>query len=141
MRIACPACAASYEVPDRLLAGPARTLRCSRCGADFALPRAEAPAPAAPPLVEAAPPPPPAVEPDPPAAVAPEPPPPPAPRSEPLAAPRPAEAQAPSPLLLRAWVASIAVVLAAIVALLVFHGAVMDAWPASRRLFAALGLA
>ena len=142
MRIACPACTASYEVPDRLLAGPARTLRCSRCGADFALPRAEAPAPAAPPLVEAAPPPPPAVEPDPPAAVAPEPPPAPAPRSEPLAAPRPtAAAEAPSPLLLRAWVASIAVVLAAIVALLVFHGAVMDAWPASRRLFAALGLA
>lgn len=135
MRIACPACAASYEVPDRLLAGPARTLRCSRCGADFALPRAEAPAPAAPP--------PPAVVPEPPPpAAAPEPPPAPAPRPEPLAAPRPtAAAEAPSPVLLRAWVASIAVVLAAIVSLLVFHGAVMDAWPASRRLFAALGLA
>ncbi|HWT08069.1 MAG TPA: hypothetical protein VN329_02830, partial [Roseomonas sp.] len=73
---------------------------------------------------------------------APEPPPAPAPRPEPLATPRPAAvAEAPSPVLLRAWVASIAVVLAAIVSLLVFHGAVMEAWPASRRLFAALGLA
>ncbi|WP_369407992.1 zinc-ribbon domain-containing protein, partial [Roseomonas rosulenta] len=48
MRIACPSCGAEYEVPDRLLAGAARSLRCSRCGADFALPEG-APAAAPPP--------------------------------------------------------------------------------------------
>lgn len=144
MRIACPACAAAYEVPDRLLAGPARTLRCSRCGTDFALPRPEPAEPPAAPAIEAAPPPPPpappAMAPEPPAAAVPEPPRAPPPRPEPLATPRPAVAEVP-PRLLRAWVASIAVVLVAIVSLLVFHRAVMEAWPASRRLFAALGLA
>ena len=146
MRIACPACAAAYEVPDRLLAGPARTLRCSRCGTEFALPRAEAREPVAPPPAEAAPPepspPPPAVAPEPPIPAAP--PPAAAPRPEPRPEPRAFAQPVPepaSPALLRAWVATIAVVLAVIVALLVFRAEVMAAWPASRRLFAALGLA
>ncbi len=153
MRIACPACAAAYDVPDRLLAGPPRTLRCSRCGTDFALPRAEAPAevpsaepppaapaPAVPPPAE----PPPAAPPDPPAVTEREPPPPPRPRPVPLAAPRrpmdePVEVPPPRGLA-GAWVASIALVMAAIFALLVFRAKVIEVWPASGRLFAALGL-
>ena len=48
MRIACPSCHAEYEVPDAMLAGGGRQLRCARCGHAFAaaLPRS---APAAPP--------------------------------------------------------------------------------------------
>jgi predicted Zn finger-like uncharacterized protein len=133
MRIACPACAAAYEVPDRLLAGPARSLRCSRCGADFPLPRSEAP--------EAAPPPaPPELKAEPPRVI--DLGPPPGPRPEPLASraltPIP---EPPSPALARAWVASIAVVAAAVIGFLTFHAKVMEVWPASTRLFAALGLA
>ena len=139
MRIACPSCAATYDVPDRLLAGPARTLRCSRCGADFPLPKTEAEAPAEPEPPPPVTPPPPPVTPAPAAEAAPPSP----PRPEPLA-PRPAVvevAEAPQPALLRAWVASIVVVVAAIASLLVFHAKVMEVWPASTRLFAALGLA
>ena len=131
MRIACPACAAAYEVPDRLLAGPARTLRCSRCGADFALPQVEVVAEPMTAEPAVAPPP------EPPAVVA-TPPPAPTPPAPML---RPEAPHAPPAGLVRAWVASIAVVLAAIGALLVFHARVMEAWPASTRLFAALGLA
>lgn len=160
MRIACPTCAAAYEVPDRLLAGPARTLRCSRCGTDFTL------APAAPPepLAEAphGEPPsdaPPAAEPPAAEAPAPEPapaePPPPAPptvaerepprRAAPLTAPRPPPPQveaveAPGRGMVGAWLASVAAVLAAVFALLVFRAKVMEFWPASERLFLALGL-
>lgn len=132
MRIECPACAAAYEVPDRLLAGSARTLRCSRCGADFALPRSTAP--------EAVP------EPEPLAAPAPEPPP--VIMADPPAVPEPLASRAlapvpdvPSPALARAWVASIAVVAGAMVAFFYFQAEVMAVWPASTRLFAALGLA
>jgi predicted Zn finger-like uncharacterized protein len=139
MRIACPSCAATYDVPDRLLAGPARTLRCSRCGADFPLPKTEAEAPEPPPpeppsLAERVTPAPAAEAPVPLEA-----------RPEPLAPPRRAVAtldETPPPTALRrAWAASIAVVVAAVIALLVFHAKVMEVWPASTRLFAALGLA
>lgn len=136
MRIACPSCAATYDVPDRLLAGPARTLRCSRCGADFPLPHVEAEAPTSTPAEPALPT---AASPEPVAEAVPVP----APRPEPLAPRQPAvaeAAEAPSPALLRAWVASIVVVVAAIASLLVFHAKVMEVWPASMRVFAALGL-
>jgi predicted Zn finger-like uncharacterized protein len=36
MRIACPNCAAEYEVPDSLLAAGPRMLRCARCSHQFA---------------------------------------------------------------------------------------------------------
>ncbi len=163
MRIACPACAAAYEVPDRLLAGPARTLRCSRCGADFALPRATAPEPVAPPPAEVTapePPPPPVVaapepplpspepEPAPEPEAKPEPPPvvapiAAAPRPEPLAmtARAPVVQAEPSRALAGAWIASLVVVLGAVLGFFAFHAKVMELWPASTRLFAALGLA
>lgn len=129
MRIACPSCTAEYEVPDRLLAGPARALRCSRCAAEFPLPQ-EAAAPA----VDPAPPP------------APEPPPEPRvaePRRAPMVrepAPQPA-ASDPDRMLVLAWVASLVIVVGGAVALVVFREAVMAAWPPATRLFAALGLA
>ena len=152
MRIACPACAAAYDVPDRLLSGAARMLRCSRCGAEFALPGPEAPPPvaAAPEPVVPEPPAPAPPPPEPPAAVAPKPAPPPDPGRAPLAAPAPREspvavvelpAETPSPALRRAWVASIAVVVLGALGLLIFRAEVMQAWPASTRLFMALGLA
>ena len=137
MRIGCPSCAAEYDVPDRLLAGTARTLRCSRCGADFTLPGAaaspQAPAPAAEDAPTAAPPdespmPAPEPRPVPTAATVPEPTPTARLRDRPVA-------------LRRAWVASIALVVGAALSVLVFRTTVMEAWPPAIRLFTALGLA
>jgi predicted Zn finger-like uncharacterized protein len=121
MRIACPSCDAEYDVPDRLLAGAARTLRCSRCRADFALPQA-APPPA----------------PEPPAVVAPTPTllTPPMRERAPVASVPPTQAA-----LLRAWIASLVVVTGAVAGLLVFRAEVMAAWPPAARMFAVLGLA
>ena len=136
MRIACPSCSAEYEVPDRLLAGAGRTLRCSRCAAEFALPALAPPEPVAeppPPAPAPAPMPPP----DPPTASPPSPP-------VLVAAddrPRPAALPAASPALVRAWVGSVALVLGGMVALLLFRAPVMQAWPPATRLFSALGLA
>ncbi|WP_170979483.1 zinc-ribbon domain-containing protein [Roseomonas sp. HF4] len=136
MRIACPSCAAEYEVPDRLLAGAARRLRCARCAAEFALPGtgaapSPAPLPAAPPA---------AAPPE--AAPRPEPPPadPPSSPRVPLAATHAAPEPGSDVALRRAWAASVALVLGAAASLLLFRGAVMEAWPPAIRLFAALGL-
>jgi predicted Zn finger-like uncharacterized protein len=133
MRIACPSCGAEYDVPDRLLAGPARTLRCSRCGADFALPSLAAtpPPPAAPPAIVAAP-----------AAALP------APAPEPEAPPAPAVPER-APVardprdraLVGAWAASVVVVLGGVAAMLAFRAQLMSAWPPVTRLFSVLGLA
>ena len=123
MRIECPSCGAEYNVPDRLLAGPARTLRCSRCQAEFPLPRIEA----------APPPPPPEPEPEPP-----PPPPPAADPAPPAAAPKPAAPD--ERRLILAWAASLLVVLGAAAIFLLARESVMAAWPASTRLFATLGL-
>lgn len=128
MRIACPACTAEYEVPDHLLAGSARSLRCSRCAAVFPLPRVE-------------PEPKPKAEPEPPAVAAPPPEPLPLPAdSVPDRVPLAAE-PGPGKALLLAWTASLAVVLGAGVALVVFRGPIMAAWPPATRFFQALGLA
>jgi predicted Zn finger-like uncharacterized protein len=115
MRIACPSCGAEYDVPDRLLAGPARTLRCSRCGADFALPQAAAAAPV--PVPE-------------PATVrAPEPSPAPSMPALPARERAPVASAPPDQAaLLRAWVASLVVMIGAMVGLLVFRSEVMAAW-------------
>jgi predicted Zn finger-like uncharacterized protein len=142
MRIACPSCGAEYDVPDRLLAGGGRSLRCSRCGADFALPaaadetavlpaalRVAAPAPL--PEPEAVPTPTPVAPAAAPAAVLP-----PAPAA-PERAPVAGEDDA---ALRRAWAASVALVLGAAIGLVILREPVMAAWPPARRLFAALGL-
>jgi predicted Zn finger-like uncharacterized protein len=35
MRVVCPSCRATYEVPDTLLGGAKRRLRCNRCGHEW----------------------------------------------------------------------------------------------------------
>lgn len=133
MRIACPTCSTAYDVPERLLADSARRLRCSRCGAEFELPAAPAPAAASAP---------PAVAPEP------APPPPPMPPPDPLPMIEAwerlsieVEEAAASRALVRAWVASIAIVVGGAVALVLMRERVMEAWPPAARLFSAIGLA
>jgi predicted Zn finger-like uncharacterized protein len=45
MQIACPSCAAEYEVPAARMK-PGRKARCSRCGTEWTLPAAAEPEPA-----------------------------------------------------------------------------------------------
>ncbi len=35
MRIVCPNCAAAYDVPDQVMAGPPRAFRCARCAHEW----------------------------------------------------------------------------------------------------------
>ncbi len=124
MHIVCPACAAAYEVPLSLLK-PGQAVRCARCAHEWVpspampVPPAEVPAtaePAATPPAEAE-------------TVRPAPPP-----AEPPAARR-------ITALRLAWVGSIvALVLLGSLAY-VERGSIMQAWPPSIRLYAALGLA
>jgi predicted Zn finger-like uncharacterized protein len=154
MRLACPECAAEYDVPEAAL-GAARRLRCTACGTSWDwTPQAT---------------PPPEPEPDEPAAApeAPaEPPPentaPPPPRidASPIEAARIGGARievareeriatAPPPAragargsggVALAWILSLAILLAAAAALYAWRVPVMAAWPPSIRLYAALGL-
>lgn len=151
MRIACPGCAAAYDLPDALLAAGPRELRCARCGAQFraSLPEPEAPEPVAPepvpvpepePVVAA-----PAPEPPPPAEPPPDRPPPsrgprhampidpplPAPEERPEASPRAA---------IVGWLGSLALIAVAIWAAIIFRAEIIAAWPPAARLFLALGL-
>jgi predicted Zn finger-like uncharacterized protein len=138
MRIICPSCKAAYEVPDAVLGAAARRLRCARCAHEWSPELPEAAAPALPP-------------------------PPPAPREErrPAPVPRPepvrplpvprADAEPPPSLRARpgrfpglesiATVAASLVLLAALCwAAYAWRAEVMQVWPPSQRLFAALGL-
>ncbi|WP_431271732.1 zinc-ribbon domain-containing protein [Dankookia sp. P2] len=63
MRIICPACAAAYEVPDRLI-GSGRSLRCKTCGHGWRV-EPEGGAPESPPAALPVPPPAPPALPDP----------------------------------------------------------------------------
>lgn len=153
MRIACPSCAAVYEVPDAALAASTE-LRCARCGHQWVpapefLPQAvRAPYPeadAADTHIDAD------------VALAPEPatdlPPaeaedhPPAPRVPPRRAPRPLAPPPveepltkPGPAVVVAWALSILIVLGVIVGGVVLRDRVMSVWPPSARLYTALGL-
>jgi predicted Zn finger-like uncharacterized protein len=138
MRIACPTCGAEYDVPDRLLSGAARTLRCSRCATDFALPTV---APVAPP-----PPPAPPTPPAPPEIVAAPAPAPAEPEPEAPAAPTvpertPVAREPHDRALVGAWAASVLVVLGGVAAMLAFRAQLMAAWPPVGRFFSVLGLA
>jgi predicted Zn finger-like uncharacterized protein len=148
MRIACPSCAALYEVPERLLAERPRPVRCARCGHVWTpepAVAAEAPAPETPP---------PSPPPD--RFVAPD--------SQPslradsrLAGFRPRasfeEEPDPDEMLadygpegggrggaLIGWVISLALLAGMLWAGLAYREQVMAAWPASTRLYAAIGL-
>jgi predicted Zn finger-like uncharacterized protein len=154
MRIDCPACSASYDVPDAMLVGR-KAVRCARCGEQWtpsasgaghppaeaapaadAAPREGAPGAAAP------------AEPAPPAPTPPDPAPPepapPAPMAPPAAAAPP---RLPGRLppghsagLRLAWVLSLLVVIGALAAAAVWRGPIMRAWPPSMRVYAALGM-
>jgi predicted Zn finger-like uncharacterized protein len=155
MRIVCPACQATYEVPDQLI-GAGRSLRCKACRhawhvappAPPATATAEPPATTAPespvravpePAIPAAPPAPP---------LAPSrPPPPPVPADRPRI-PQPIDPPLPHPedraprisLPLRAaWAASILAVGGMLLALWLFRADIMTAWPPAARLYQLLG--
>jgi predicted Zn finger-like uncharacterized protein len=157
MRIACPACDAAYDVPDAMLAGGKRVVRCARCGNEWspmatttAPPRPRAPetdffrGPLPSPKPVVAPP----ADPEPPGrqeprlnplrprgeARVPEPPPPPPPELPELA-PRRSDAGA-----ALAWVLSLLVLAAAAGAAVTWRAQVMAAWPPSERVFSAVGL-
>jgi predicted Zn finger-like uncharacterized protein len=133
MRIECPACAATYEVPEDRLA-PGRLVRCARCGSDWMpLP----PEPIAEPVREPEP-----AEPEPEV-------------PSPRLAPSPAVVPLPAPALERdeaphlrlhlsalsiAWALSVIVLLAGIWGAYAGRDAIMHAWPPSVRAYAALGL-
>ncbi len=121
MRIACPSCAAYYEVPVSRLT-PGKMVRCVRCGGEWvAAEEAEQPDPAR--FAEATP----------------EPPPPqPAAASAPVTAMDHLTATA-SPArrsagLMAAWILTLAVLTAAVVATIVWRNTVILAWPASSRI-------
>jgi predicted Zn finger-like uncharacterized protein len=155
MRIACPQCAAEYDVPDAALAAGPRTLKCARCAHQFqaSLPSPAAPAPAASfPAAPKAPPPdgarPAAARPDALAerSAAPDRPPPsrgPT-QSMPIDPPLPRLGDAPaSPtdrFALLGWLLTVAVVVVGLLAGYAFRAEIMAAWPPATRLFAALGL-
>lgn len=134
MRITCPSCHAIYEVPDALL-GDAHKVRCARCAFEWT-PQSAAAQPRPPPprlrpdlrLERMA-----RAEPQPPL---------PAPLVEREAPPSLRARSRPIPAL-----ASIAAVATSVLVLIAFGWAayawraeVMQAWPPSQRLFAALGL-
>ena len=153
MRIACPACEATYEIPEELI-GAGRRLRCAKCGhAWLAQPPAAAPGAmpagrtAAEALRDAMPP---AVPEGGPAdegraeAARDLPPPRPAPRRLPQLIdpplPRPGDGGPPKAWLWLAWAASILLVLLLIVVMWVFQEDIVAAWPPAARLYRALGL-
>lgn len=149
MRLSCPACDAAYDLPETLFLTGARKVRCVKCGhAWMAGERAPA-TPEEPPPAAVAPPP---AEPGP-EAEAEE-----APARRPLplrrrAAPPPAEPPPLPDLLLApppeprgsgrplavAWAASVLLLAVACWAGWEYRGQVVAAWPASARLYTALG--
>jgi len=159
MRIVCPSCQAVYEVPEKLLTGAPRKVRCARCGNHWIPEPAASPAVEAPPIVEsqaelhaAAPPalaeqqpapgpgPGPTLPQAPPARAAP---PPVVPRAVEKLAPEPSDIQAghrTARLAGLAWAASMALLAGAGWAAVVLRADIMAVWAPSRRLYVLLGL-
>ncbi len=142
MRISCPDCAASYEVPDAMLSA-GREVRCARCGRSWTPAGASLPPPTAAPAPRPAPvaPPEPAAGPAP----MPEPVPPPAAALAPVAAPPPAATAASPPRgderrLALAWSGSLALLALGLSGLMVFRVEVAALWLPAVRLFRAIGL-
>lgn len=124
MRIACPSCAAEYEVPSSRLP-PGRLVRCVRCGGEWiAVHEAEeAPPPETPEPLDA------------PAETEVQAAPQPAPAAfQRLAAPLPPVTKPVSVALIVAWVVSFAVLAAAASATLAWKADIERAWPPSARL-------
>ncbi|MBC7430589.1 MAG: zinc-ribbon domain-containing protein [Rubritepida sp.] len=121
MQLACPACAATYQVPDALIGG-GRQMQCVRCGeAWFATAPSHTETPASPPVAPAV------------------------PRTAPPAHTLPSEPAIAAPIggsrrLALAWSASIIVWLGGLYALWHARLALAEAWPPIARPYAALGL-
>lgn len=134
MRIACPACDATYEVPDALI-GAGRRLRCAKCAHEW-LVQPEAPAPAAglPPPATPLPAdtvPPPMIEPR---------------RAVPAMAPSEAVAgwaggRGAALALWAAWIASGLLLVGAGAGAWIYRGPIMEAWPPAARAYLLFGLA
>jgi predicted Zn finger-like uncharacterized protein len=118
MQIACPTCAAVYEVPAARLS-PGRYVRCARCNAVW---KPE-------PMARPVPPPPPEM----PAPLKPEPAPPPADAMQRLAAMPPPEPPRRAGLV-AAWLASILVLAGAGAGIVIWRDAIMRIWPSSGRI-------
>ncbi len=148
MRIVCPNCDAAYEVPAPVMAAR-RTLRCARCGTQFATGTADPPPPPGPAAGAEPAPAAPRVD-DAPAPL----------RADAPAAPRtteaPATLRADAPRLgpgagqagraprvrvavLAGWVLSLALIVAGLAAALSWRQGIVRAWPASTRIYTALG--
>jgi predicted Zn finger-like uncharacterized protein len=147
MRIVCPSCQAAYEVPEKVLTAGTKAVRCARCGTEWApaavaTPPADAPADASPQLPAAVPSLPPPGER--------------AARGEsrlssyrPRTEERDADVWPPTPddarprggrSVIIGWLLSIIVLVGLAGAAVSWRNQVMSAWPASERLFMALGL-
>ena len=127
MLISCPNCAAGYDVPDHLLAGAGKRLRCARCAQEWlALPEPEAAAKLAPDIApEIAP------------VFAPARPP---PIDRPPAPSRQAGNRALASLALAGWVLSIGLLGGIGWGAVHWRSQVMAGWPPSERLYQAVGL-
>jgi predicted Zn finger-like uncharacterized protein len=124
MRIACPNCAAEYEVPDAALAAGPRLLRCAKCSHQFpaGLPVPEPAPPAAAPL-------------------APAPKPAPKPALAPILPPQATPTSSGTDrVALFGWIATLFLLLGGTAAVFTHHAAIAAAWPPAQRLFSALGL-
>ena len=130
MRLTCPSCAATYEVPDTLR--PARRrIRCSACGMEWVAEPDETQADALMPE-----PPPPAPEPM-------RAPPPPEARSSLFQPPRMTAPPPPPPRsagLVVAWIVSLLVLIGLAAGGYTERATIMRVWPPSARLFTALGV-
>lgn len=139
MRIVCPSCQATYDVPESLMRGAPRRVRCARCGGEWT-PEGPQANPddvndANPPAIQAAAP---ALPPDQPALVMPDP-----------AAPRTADRMAPPPrpsgrgaqaVAIAAWIASLLALVGLGWAGFAWRVDIMAMWAPSKRLYALLGL-
>jgi predicted Zn finger-like uncharacterized protein len=126
MRLACPSCGATYEVPDERLRPGVRRLRCACCAYEWVIEPPAPPSfpPAPPPLVAEAPL---AAEPS-------------APRA-PAFPPYEEEAPGRGWGALAAWAASILILVGLGFAAVHFRTDIMQAWPPSVRAYALLGMA
>ncbi|MBE9605056.1 zinc-ribbon domain-containing protein [Acetobacteraceae bacterium H6797] len=141
MRVECPHCAALYDIPDHLLAGGTRSLRCARCAHEWvpgagsgteAAPETAATADSSPPEPEL---PPGAEEDDGEEASFHSA----ADREAMLAPPPPPEPASSGGALWFSWAASLALLAGGAAGAWVWRDAVMEAWPPAAHLFAWLG--
>ncbi len=140
MRIACPSCEATYEVPDALI-GSGRLLRCARCGHEWMVrPEATVPSDPGPAKVDAAPP----VEAAPALPAVPPPLRPPGRQPQPIypLLPTPEEqrrARIATMLLSAAWISSVLLLGALGAGAWAYRGPIVEAWPPAARFYLLLG--